>query len=317
MGPVKHTNTVSTQDGEGKWTHKIRQSWLTTALDCLEKARLGSVGLTSWTDSDSSVTGTAVHHAIETAIEIKMEAGIDMHADEVVEEAVYMFDRLLEQHETTDGWEDRDDEHQIVWIKRRKPATARAFAERCARMFAEHTLPTLVPWAIEVPFGPLRLHSDELREIVVTGTIDYLDAVTGPWDWKTASQLYKPWEKERWNVQATVYNWALRHRGFTNNPDIDDYEAPLDVFTFGVFVDGEEYPQILSVTRDDEWDRWLKRQVLSLVPLLESGADVWPRIDNGVLCSAKWCEAWDQCKGLDIKSPRFAQKLDQSPAGQV
>ena len=122
--------------------------------------------------------------------------------------------------------------------------------------------------------------------------IDYLDAISGPWDWKTASRQYTPYQKKRWAVQPTVYCWALRHRGFTNVEAIDTSEAPLDRFHFCVLTPDSDPTEMVTVDRDDEWDRWVLEQVLILVPLLEAVATVWPKRDNHDMCGPKWFEAF-------------------------
>lgn len=315
--------TVSEQDENGYWHHKITQSWMGTALTCLEKARRGSLPADDphqigWVDSDSTIVGSAVHHAIEQAVQSMIVDEQTWPLEWVLSEYNDRFNLLFQQREVyvpggDNTWEDRDDEHQIVWIKRRKPDTARDFGNRALTGWYDEVYPNLDPWATEVSFGPIRILHDETREVVLTGTIDYMDRVLGPWDWKTASRAYERWEKERWNIQRTVYGWALRHAGFTGVDAIDQYPGPTDRFTFCVLGDFNSAPQIVEVTSTDEHDRWLKHQIESLLPLMESGATVWPKNDSHALCSPKWCEAWDTCKGLDLKEASWAQPVDKTP----
>ena len=311
-------NSVSTQDENGHWTHTLSQSWIGTFLTCPEKARRGATGEVGWVDSDSSVTGSAVHHVIQYVLEGIIQDQVTFDLGDALSEFDDRFDRMLEQREVyvsggENTWEDRDDENQIVWIKRRKPQTARAFGRRAVHQWYTEVLPALSPWATEVSWGPLRLLHDDTRTVLVKGTVDYLDRHLGACDWKTGSRPYEPWEKDRWNIQRTVYGWALRHRGFTNVEAIDTYQGPLDQFTFWVLGDFDKAPQPVPVTSSDEFDRWFKQQVESMLPLMESGASVWPKNDQHALCSPRWCEAFRTCKGLDIRTPKWAQAVDTAP----
>jgi hypothetical protein len=298
---------VSTWDDRAqRWIHKIRQSWLGTMIECQEKARRGALPAdhpqaVTWVDSDASVTGSAVHQVIEDAVDLLEEHEVVVPVVDLYGMFDEAFDNLLERHQVWSEqglvWEDRDDENQVVWVKRRRPETARAFGHSCLAKWGNHILPTLSPVACEYGFGNLVLMDEPERLVTVSGTVDYIDRRMGLVDWKTSSRNYEPWEKERWNVQATVYCWAKRQL-------VLPY---ADTFTFVVMVDNASpTPQVITVERGPEWDGWLEDQIRSFLPLMEANAPVWPKLDNHALCGPKWCEAWDTCKGARIVSPKWA-----------
>ena len=65
----------------------------------------------------------------------------------------------------------------------------------------------MVPTGVEQSFRVVLDERDGVR-LVLTGTADWVqpDLIL---DWKNASREYIPWEQKRWNLQASVYSFAL------------------------------------------------------------------------------------------------------------
>lgn len=289
-GPSDHPNEVTVILPDGRWHHRFRQSFLGSFTNCPEAARRAAAGLFERRETDATAVGTAVHAAIEQTVELGIEH-VWLGADDVVE--------LFHHH-----WGEIQVTQDIQWVKR-KIKGATNFGVKCIETWAEHIQPTLEPLATEVSFRDLVIHEDDQRLVTISGTMDYVDRhYLG--DWKTKSREFTKWEEERWAIQPTVYWWAIRH-----DPElawIAD-QVPDGAWKFIAMVDDNDpKPQIIDVDRPPEWDHWLHRKVMSLVPLMEAGLDVWPMNDTQALCSPKWCESWDPCKGAHIVSPVWVTK---------
>lgn len=270
------TKPTHTLLDDGRALHTFRQSTLEQFSNCLERGRLTITGQMPKVESDAACLGTAVHEAIEYAVLDYMDTGGWMSAAALLEIALRAFEGMAEgQH--------------FKWIKY-TPTGAARFIERAINAWWTEVRPTLQPLKAEMRFGPLTLISNDERVVKVTGTMDYFDAVLGLCDWKTASQDYKRWEKQRWAIQPTVYTWAAVQLGLL------DATAPPWTFTYFVMRDNGAIQQI-EVTRHAGDHDWLVMQADAYARLLESGLPSFPRIDNHALCSAKWCPAWLECKG--------------------
>jgi hypothetical protein len=120
------------------------------------------------------------------------------------------------------------------------------------------------------------------------GTIDLVTS-TQMWDWKTASRKYSQKEKQKQDVQSTMYGGAVVAAGW--------HEWPL-TFNFGVVVRGGA-AQVVPVERDESHFNWMKRTIR---PMIRQGLFVglneeWPMNDTHFLCSETWCPFWSVCRG--------------------
>lgn len=297
MPPVQHDNKITRYYEDGRFIHRFRQSWCNTYMDCPERARMEMLDEIERVENDAACVGTALHAAFEHSINYIGYDGIILSHDDVI--ATFI-----------EEWETLNRELDIQFIKR-KPAQAQLYGERCAESFGRFVLPYLDPFATEVPFGPVRIYEDEHRIIEITGSIDYIDALKGPIDWKTAGREYQRWEKKRWAIQPTFYNCGLRHLGVTGlvSPySGEPYGGPFDDWNYCVFVDNNKpEPQWVHVERPSSWDVWLVDQLLPIAHQLEAletlRTPVWPKRDQHALCSPKWCPAWDRCKGAHVMLP--------------
>lgn len=300
MPPVKHDNTITKLGDDGRYIHTFRQSWVNTYMDCPERARREAYGLTVRTENDAACVGTAFHAAVEFAVNMFGDDGIQMDATEMVAEFDYQWTKL--------GLELDKAGTPIQFVKRSE-LSARKYGHRMAERFATYTLPILQPWATEVPFGPIIVYQDEQRVIQITGSVDYIDKVLGIIDWKSAGREYVAWEKKRWAIQPTFYVPGMNERWVTDmvSPfDGSSYDGPRNTFTYAVYPDrlNPPEPQMLKVERGGEWDYWLVDQLKPIAEQLEATElhflSEWPKRDQHALCSAKWCPAWSDCKGKHV-----------------
>ena len=300
MPPVKLKNSVTTIGADGKYEHRIRQSWLNNLLDvCPEQARLDMTGQLERRETDPTAVGTCVHAAIEDTIEVILDTdlGFMLEPDEVVQ--------AFDQH-----WERFQDENTIHWVKR-TPEAATKFGRNCARVWATDVLPTLEPIATEVHFSDCLVLEDDHRRVYISGTMDYVDKnYLG--DWKTAGREYKAWEKVRWAIQPTTYWYAMTHAKDLEHirKQMSDAAITLGYWRFIVTAEGKSSPQIVQLTRPTPWDKWMERQLLSVVPLLEADLEMWPLRDQHALCGPKWCTHFSACKGLFVSQHEWAQPTD-------
>ncbi len=272
---------TSTRGEDGKWVHRIRQSTLSGLTACPELVRLEETGEVERTQSDAAFVGTVVHAVIAETL---------LTRPQMVPSLYETYDRQWFNHLMKE-------EYEWLLFTSRTPEQAYAFGAHCLGVWDEHVRPHLSPHAIEYSFEWL-LHADKEREVWLTGTIDYVDTAFGLMDWKTSGGEHRElWQKRRWDIQSTVYTWAMRQEIPEFRPD----------FTFVVLHPGPE-PQTYKVERGPEWDGWLKEQVMSWVPFFEAELPVWPKTDDSWKCSPKFCGAFaaHKCKGAHLASEPWA-----------
>jgi hypothetical protein len=283
--PANDTMAPATLE-DGRYHHRLRQSTLESVDKCAELGRRTIFKLIDRGESDATATGTSLHHGIEQKL-LHVIEGWDFSQAEATECAL-------------GAWRTLDASGEIRWVQRPDTPKSRQSIElylrQCVALFFQDVLPTLHPELVEPEFGPIVLHEDDERVIEATGTADYFDSVFGLGDWKTASQKYLQWEKQRWAIQPTVYNWAFGELGYVSATEPNP-------FTFWIFLKTSKVElQKITVWRGPNDTAWLKHKALQVAKLCEAEIngqplDSWPLNDNHVLCSPKWCDAWSQCKG--------------------
>jgi len=271
---VTYINRVgSVQDEDGRWHHRFSQSFIGTATDCPEQARRYHAKLLPPDNTDAAAVGTAVHAGIELALTEGQT-----------------FDACMEAIE--DAWYEEQREPDFRWTKY-SGNTAWKLIEACWASWWNGFQPRTREqqgWECEQKFAvPLVDEPDRIIEL--TGTIDAFDGFN-VYDWKTTGDEDK-WddskqrEMRRWAIQPTAYTYAHNYL-FQTNP----------VFTWVVLTPGG-CKQIPTTRSEQDWE-WLKEQATALAVLIEADLPVWPKNDQHWLCSAKWCVAWDDCKGKHI-----------------
>lgn len=249
----------------------VRQSWLGDMAICPERARLGQVKPEFRTGSDATIIGTAVHAGIEQVLRGEAVAFEDM------------LQFVNNEYETL-----QDTNYTVTNIEQDKIPN---YLEAMSLAFYNGILPN-VKLGGEAEFffrAPLNVNV-EGYDIVLEGTMDYVDPDGNIWDWKTAKRVYNQKEKQKSAIQPTVYTTAVRNLGMADNP----------TFNYGVMV-RQETPksQILEVTRSAEHTKWLQHYVKGAVTTaLKSGyQNEWLMNDSSALCSSQWCSYWSVCKG--------------------
>ena len=103
-------------------------------------------------------------------------------------------------------------------------------------------------------------------------------------DWKNPSREYEPWEQRRWNLQASVYCFAL---GIPN-------------FDLVALVKGKI--QTIRIERQDPEAAALRDLCWSIAGLIQADLKVWPMRWAGWHCSPKWCPVWQagECRGKHL-----------------
>ncbi len=263
----------------------VRQSWLGTYSDCPERARRGAARIDVDGPNDASALGTAVHFAIEQAVNDQL-AGTAATLPQMQAWFFEEWDVLKEYGERG---------IPLRWVKR-SPAQAESYGLDCVQRFHDGVYPHLEPIATEVGFGPLELpHKHNGWTVRIQGSIDYVDKRMGLVDWKTASRTYQAWEKRRWAIQPTVY---LAAQALTDGA----WAFVPDKFTYVVFPDTKKAAdrvQSITVTRSEGQMKWLAAQVATIAETAAAlGFDrPWPTRDQHALCSPTWCPSWDGCRG--------------------
>lgn len=252
---------------DGRWQHKLRQSWMKQAELCPEQARLSAINQLPPKNTDAAAIGTAVH----AGIELHLTTGADL---DTCMEAVQI------------AWWNEQREPGFVYAKYSSERTAWAKVELWFGHWWNQFQPRTrlnAAWWCEIPFL-VPLHEDEHRVIELSGTIDaYNGGAT--WDWKTSGRgEYEAREYQRWAVQPTIYTYAINAMYGQNVP-----------FNYGVVHDGGL--QTFMVHRDERDWAWLTEKALDWATMIEADLPRWPKVDNHWLCSERWCGAWKLCKG--------------------
>lgn len=255
-----------------KIEHSFRQSWLKDAMTCPERARRNLVGTLPDRETDAAAVGTAVHAGIETYLGNRS----------------LTYGEILRVCEAT--FEEIEQDPSFVWSK---------YSHRTAMGLIDTFLANW--WEIGNKFAPIAteygfskvLYEDDERIIKLNGTIDLVDENMGLVDWKTSGRgTYEKWEYERWAIQPTVYTWAYH----------SDTATEGEKFPFTYYVIHKGGVQEFTVWRDQSDWKWLEQRALQYARMIEANLDEWPMHDNHALCSAKWCPAWDTCKGANYKT---------------
>lgn len=269
-------------DGRRLWV--FSQSRLKQVELCPERGRRDVLGLMPEFATDSTSLGTAVHAVIEACITDMIEDMGPWALEDMVSVACSTFDTLML-------------EPIAKWVKVKSAPPIHRQISNCLITWYGQILPTLSPVSAELHFGPLTIHEDDKRIIQLEGTIDYIDAVTGLADWKTAGRTWIEWEHRRWDIQPTVYLWAIDK--LENDCGWPLNDAP---WTWHVMNTDGSYQRIETTRGQADFD-WLKARCLTLALTLEAELPAWPKNDTSALCSPKYCGAYDQCKGQFVADP--------------
>lgn len=281
-------------DDDGRWHHRLSQSWLKTADTCLERARMEHTGEMPRIESDAACVGTAMHLAAETCIQ---SGGLTL-AD-CIEVAQDEFSRLMQLDGTNGDAEATYEEGVFKFVKYDEPK-ARKLVSLFTTYWWTDVYPTLNPDAVTEWKFVVPLVDDDERVIELSGTADYVDGDEIK-DWKTSGGgEYKPWEYRRWGMQPTVYTYALSEgRG--------DLNAPRARFEFVVMH--AKGVQRFEVKRGPADWAWLKVKATDMARMIELEIPTWPKNDNHALCSPLWCPAWSKCKGALLGANPYDQSL--------
>lgn len=262
-----------------------RQSWINTYLMCGERGRrdlLTEEGI----DNEFACLGTAFHAGVEAALSGAAETPF-----EVAEVAVAKLTELESLFEYQDMTRSEGIIHLTNWSRQLR-RTVEFMELRGDKS------------AVEVPFSIYIANHPRLPEVEQwwEGTIDAINYTKRYMvDWKTSSRQYQKWERQRWAVQPTVYTEYGRRVGALGTPSD---------FRYLVFerTKRSQFAQSVPVTRGPEHTAWLASMLWK--PFEDRYAAEWQLNDQHVLCSPKWCEYWDDCKGKFIE-PDFTTRKAQ------
>ena len=258
-----------------KRTITFHQSWLNDYYLCPERTRRTLLDPAANVGSDATILGTGMHAYVEHRllgedIEVSMAAG---------------FNAL--DHEFSLP-------HKIVQMNEDQVYTF--LPTMCASFEADH-LPNIPRGGLTEHKFSIALGEWEGWTIILEGTIDYVTPGGVLFDWKTAGQGYKQWEKERWAIQPTAYCAAAVTLGLATFPVEWKYaivlKSPLS----------RPKTQLVEFQRTKAHTLWLREQIWSILQATIGNRDAlaldapWVKNDQHALCSEKWCPFWSTCKG--------------------
>ena len=127
-------------------------------------------------------------------------------------------------------------------------------------------------------------YEDDQRVVTLAGQVDLIDANYGVVDWTFPKRDYtkEKWQYERWDIQSTVYCWAMG----------------LPQMTFFVMHGSSGATSSMTIDRGPGDFSFLWRKIEAACRLVEAtDLTVWPLNDAGWWCSEKWAPCWSVCKG--------------------
>ncbi len=270
---------------DGRVTYSFRQSWIGTALTCLERARREAFEDLTSSDTDATIIGMAGHTAIEHALTHLRDIGDRVSAAFLTDLALDAYHELAASPDVR--WIQGDYADGVAYLKMMMPAWHR-------EVFPQITDQVLLEQHFDVPF-----YETDDYDVRLTGTIDCLDLGTQTiWDWKHTGREMKQWEKQRYSVQATVYAHAAAQVGILTYPVSFNFTNARKFKT-------EERCDVIRTQRTGHHALFLAAQLDDLIALHRAGLKSWPRVDQHSLCSEKWCPAFATCKGAFLTDEEF------------
>lgn len=272
----------------------VHQSDIKSWLNCGEQVRLKHLVRDEGRfETDAATVGTVQHSVIEEEI----LNGFFTTEQDCQAWAANNFLQTLERYQAENAIYSRssfDTDLKALKVVERLAATWYRCDERS--WLAVQDDGVVIPeWDFDVPLGV----SFRNEDVYLSGQADLLLVNIGLWDWKTASQSYRRWEKQRYDVQSSAYTYAAHYEGLLLPDRFGEYEFTFKVFDTKLATPGP--PESISVKRSPKNWGWLRTQVVNMLEVqnaLPNGP--WPLNDNHVLCSPKWCPVWDSCKGAHV-----------------
>lgn len=272
----------------------VHQSDIKSWLNCGEQVRLvRAVREQGRFETDAATVGTVTHALIEE----ELNNGFFQNETDAKHWAANHFVETLQGYKDSGAVYSRssfDTDMKALKVIERLATVWYRSDERAYLA----TLPegSFIPeWDFDVPLGVQFQNTD----VYIAGQADLLIPNVGLWDWKTASQAYRRWEKQRYDVQSTAYTYAAHYEGMMLPDKWGEYEFTFKVFDTKLATPGP--PDSISVKRSPANWNWLRTQVVNMLAVQHALPDgPWPLADNHVLCSPKWCPVWDSCKGSHV-----------------
>jgi hypothetical protein len=265
-------------DDENKRIY-VRQSWLGDALMCMQRGRFQITHPEFRTGSDATIMGTAVHTAIERVL-----VG-DVDPKDIGSVAISAVQALQQE----DNWKQTNIKPETI-----EPHTG-IMAETWVREIMPHVMfGGQVEYKFKVPTNSFVQVGNDVYEMWFEGTMDYLSPDGVLWDWKTSSRKYSQVEKQKQNIQSSVYAFAACYNELSTFPV---------QFNFGVMTRAtNSQGQVVPVQRTSAHGSWVVKQAASLVQsAVRMGQEInWPINDQHFLCSEAWCSWWSVCKGAHV-----------------
>jgi hypothetical protein len=276
------------QNADGRTVYTFRQSWVSTALMCLERGRREAFEGVRSSDTDATIIGTAGHVGVEHALTKLAERGQRVASHELVEYAVAAYLGLAA--DPTVRWVQGDKQDGVDFLRSMMAAWHR-------EIYPQMSDQLLLEQHFVVPF-----YETPDYDVVLEGTIDCVDlAHQIIWDWKHVGSPYKQWEKQRWAVQPTAYAHAAAQVGILTYPITFKFTCALKRKT-------QEVIEVVEVQRTAHHALFLAAQLDDLIALHGAGLASWPRVDQHALCSERWCPSWSTCKGAHVPMNEFLWK---------
>ena len=254
----------------------LRQSLITSLLNCGEQVRLGKV-VASRPDlighkSEALFYGTKFHRAVESYFQGRLY-GYSVSHDDVL-------DGLRQ------SWHILEDGVPVRW--QGSPESVLASAEKLVKRYLDWVdfQPQIIPLAIE---KTIRI---ETEYAWLEGTLD-MTTKDGILDWKTASTYESARDVADHSIQSWVYT-LLESGG-----DIKLASEIPFVYHTAIKQTYQIYP-FLKYARKEDLEILVNRMIPAAARLIREDGPYTP---NPLFrfCSSNFCSVWDACRGGKIK----------------
>jgi len=262
---------------DDKGDYWIRQSQLTEFVRCPERFRLHVLHPENAIEGDEAFMGTADHAAAEMLLDG------DIRLEDLADAVTAIVYDMLQADEPR-------------WNAFKNGAEMAEQARRCIVAWGRDIYPKVpLVGVTEVDFA-FQAGIHQGRRYGFRGCVDY-PTHYGIYDWKFPAKVYKRWEKQKYDLQASIYTAA----GVAGALPFE-YDWPAS-FTFGITTRQDEPKgELVSVTRTYNHYEWVKHHAKVLIDMIVTmGMErPWPLRQEDWLCSAKWCGNYHECRGLFI-----------------
>lgn len=248
----------------------VRQSMINLYCHCHEAFRRRYLENEIIPPAIAMAIGTGVHKAAEINHKQKINSGLDMRLDEILDAAA-------------DGFKAEIEDKGVYFVGSsqelyKELGKASDLSVNMARLYGKEIAPQIMPVAAEIQ---LQAQHPDLP-VPFSGTVDVITENQSIIDLKTARVKWRA-GKEKETVQPEIYRFMLRQNYG------HDYDFGFHVMSYS----GDT--QYIQVQKSNQEMRYIVNLVKAMLNSIETGIFM-PAVPGHWMCSDKWCGYYNTCK---------------------